>query len=245
LFAGTSYSPSISATTTYYIGCKVTATTCETPAGSRTAVVGTVNPNLPAPASNQVTGGQTCGIGTVPLTASCSTGQKPQWYNNNINTGVALFEGNTFITASISVTTTYYVGCKDNNTGCETLPANRRGVIATYIKEVDNGGQVAKSQVYCGPSQPAPFTSIVPATGSSTTVEYLWLTNKNTTDTVFTPANESLWVQVAGATSATFAPPFANATIAYIRCARSAGCEFYTAESNVVVFCQFNFNYLI
>jgi hypothetical protein len=197
--------------------------------------VGTVNPNLPAPASNQVTGGQTCGIGTVPLTASCSTGQKPQWYNNNINTGVALFEGNTFITASISVTTTYYVGCKDNNTGCETLPANRRGVIATYIKEVDNGGQVAKSQVYCGPSQPAPFTSIVPATGSSTTVEYLWLTNKNTTDTVFTPANESLWVQVAGATSATFAPPFANATIAYIRCARSAGCEFYTAESNVVV----------
>jgi hypothetical protein len=42
LTTGTSYAPSITATTTYYVGCKDNTTTCETATNSRQAVVGTV-----------------------------------------------------------------------------------------------------------------------------------------------------------------------------------------------------------
>jgi hypothetical protein len=51
LTTGTSYAPSLTATTTYYVGCKDNTTTCETTTGTRQSVVGTVNPNLPAPSS--------------------------------------------------------------------------------------------------------------------------------------------------------------------------------------------------
>ncbi|MDZ7896937.1 MAG: hypothetical protein U5N85_02755, partial [Arcicella sp.] len=44
LFAGSAYSPTISATTTYFVGCKNSTTGCETAASARASVVGTLNP---------------------------------------------------------------------------------------------------------------------------------------------------------------------------------------------------------
>jgi hypothetical protein len=72
LSTGTSYAPSIAATTTYYVGCKDNTTTCETATNSRQAVVGTVNPIPSAPSSSNVTNGAVCGSGVVNLTATCS-----------------------------------------------------------------------------------------------------------------------------------------------------------------------------
>ena len=134
LYAGTAYTTNtISATTTYYVGCKSTVgpTFCETPANQRTSATATINPNLPAPAIGQTTPGSVCFTGTVTLGASCSTGQTVQWYNNNTTVGTPLATGNSFTTPSISVSTPYYVACRDNNTGCETLHADRRSVLAT------------------------------------------------------------------------------------------------------------------
>jgi hypothetical protein len=114
LSTGTSYAPSIAATTTYYVGCKDNTTTCETATNSRQAVVGTVNPIPSAPSSSNVTNGAVCGSGVVNLSATCSTGQTVQWYASQSSTSV-LTTGTSYA-PSITATTTYYVGCRDNTT---------------------------------------------------------------------------------------------------------------------------------
>jgi hypothetical protein len=237
VFEGSAYSPSILTTQTYTVGCKNVAG-CETPSGVRISVVGTVNPNLDAPTSSQVTPGQTCGAGMVKLTATCGTGQTPQWYNNNTTVGTPLFAGNTYNTPSISATTTYCVACKDDKTGCETAPSNRRAVVATFIREVDNGGQIAASQVYCGTTDPAAFTSVTPATGSSTTIEYIWLKYNGVPPTPIDPQGAG-WATILGANGETYDVPTITAgltpkVLTYIRCSRSAGCVDYTGESNIL-----------
>ncbi len=232
LIAGTSYSVSINATTTYFVGCKTTATSCETPAGSRTPVTATVNPNLPAPASGQTTPGSVCFTGTVTLGATCPTGQTVQWYNNNTQLGTPLGTENSFITPNISVTTPYYVSCRDNITGCETLPANRQSVLATVIINVSNGGQIAASQSSCGPFVPAKLTNVQPASGGNSTVEYLWLKNSTASQGTFDP-NDPAWVSTLIETPE-YQPSTISITTTFIRCARSAGCKEYTVESNPV-----------
>jgi hypothetical protein len=57
LTTGASYSPSLTASTTYYVGCKNTTTSCETPTANRTAVTGTINALPTAPSSSNVTNG--------------------------------------------------------------------------------------------------------------------------------------------------------------------------------------------
>jgi hypothetical protein len=54
LTTGASYSPSLTASTTYYVGCKNTTTSCETPTANRTAVTGTINALPTAPSSSNV-----------------------------------------------------------------------------------------------------------------------------------------------------------------------------------------------
>jgi hypothetical protein len=56
--------------------------------------------------------------GVVNLSATCSTGQTVQWYASQTSTTV-LSTGTSYA-PSIAATTTYYVGCKDNTTTCET-----------------------------------------------------------------------------------------------------------------------------
>jgi hypothetical protein len=129
LTTGTSYAPSLTATTTYYVGCKDNTTTCETTTGTRQSVVGTVNPNLPAPSSSNVQGGAVCGSGVVNLSAVCSSGQTVQWYASQTSTSV-LTTGTSYA-PSITATTTYYVGCKDNTTTCETATNSRQAVVGT------------------------------------------------------------------------------------------------------------------
>jgi hypothetical protein len=51
LTTGTSYAPSITATTTYYVACRDNTTNCETATGTRQGVIGTVNPIPSAPSS--------------------------------------------------------------------------------------------------------------------------------------------------------------------------------------------------
>ncbi|MCU0467967.1 MAG: hypothetical protein MUF58_05145, partial [Arcicella sp.] len=129
LFAGNTYTPSVSITTTYFVGCKNNTTGCQTVPSNRTPVVATVNPNPSAPASNQVVNGSRCEQGAVSMSATCSSGQIPQWYSTNTGNSL-LFAGNTY-TPNVTTSTTYYVGCKNTTTGCETDAANRTPVTAT------------------------------------------------------------------------------------------------------------------
>lgn len=232
LFAGSAYSPNINNTTTYYVACKNTATGCETATGARASVIGTVNPNLPAPLATNVKADSTCGIGTVNFQATCGIGQTPQWYNGTSGTSTFLFAGATY-SPTLTAVTTLYVGCKDDNTGCETAPANRRPVTGTYIGEVTNGGLVAANQANCGPFVPNKLTNVSLPLGSTTTVEYIWLKNL-TGSTTFDP-NDSNWIKVIGSTASEYQPGTISKTTSFIRCSRSAGCEFYTGESNILI----------
>jgi SdrD B-like domain/Ig-like domain CHU_C associated len=232
--AGTIYSPNLTVlgATTFKVGCKSDAG-CENPAATRITVTGTVNPLIAPPLATAVKSDTTCDKGTVELTATCASGQTPQWYSGNTQTATLLTTGTAY-SPVITATTVFYVACKDDNTGCETLPANRRPVTGLLIKQVDNGGKIAASQVSCGPFDPVAFTNVESATGSSTTVEYLWL--RSTTQTTYTTDNQNEWFSIAGgATGETFDPGIISRTTAYIRCSRSAGCKDYTGESNVVI----------
>ncbi|MDZ7896935.1 MAG: hypothetical protein U5N85_02745 [Arcicella sp.] len=131
LFAGSAYSPTISATTTYFVGCKNSTTGCETAASARASVVGTLNPNLPAPANAQASKGIVCINETYTLSASCGTNQSVQWYTTNTASGV-IFTNLTYTQTSAG-TYNYYVGCKDNTTLCETLPNSRAKVSVVVL----------------------------------------------------------------------------------------------------------------
>jgi len=110
--------PSLTATTTYYVSC-TSAAGCE---GPRTAVTATINPGPSAP---QGQGAARCGTGTVTLSASGCTGTL-NWYAAAAG-GASLGTGASFTTPSISATTTYYVSCT-SAAGCES---GRTAVTAT------------------------------------------------------------------------------------------------------------------
>lgn len=99
LSAGSSYSPSVTATTTYY--AETTLSGCTSP---RTPVLVTVNevPTITAtaPASR-------CDSGTVTLGATASSGTI-SWYNVSSG-GTSLGTGTSFTTPSISTSTNFYV----------------------------------------------------------------------------------------------------------------------------------------
>lgn len=239
LTAGTSYSPNLttSETTVFTVACK-NAAGCETSEANRknSTVTGTVNPSIAAPIS--VTSNDSCQyIGNtqneptkILLSAICGNNQTPEWFTA---TGTALGILSTTYIASITATTTFTVGCKDNITGCQTLSINRKPVVATVIINVTNGGEIATNQTNCGPFDPVAFTSVKPASGGNSTVEYLWL--KSTTQTTYTEFNQNQWFAIAGATGITYDAGLTNNTTAYIRCSRSAGCKDYTGESNIVI----------
>lgn len=91
--------PSISTTTTYY--AEATAGSCSS---TRTAVVATVNTT---PTITSTTPASRCDSGTVTLTAVANSGTV-NWYAN-ASGGTSLATGGSFITPSLTATTTYYV----------------------------------------------------------------------------------------------------------------------------------------
>jgi len=111
--------PSITATTTYYVS--INNGTCES---NRTSVVATINTTSTAPAT---TGGSLCGPGVITITASGGTNGQYRWYD--VATGGTALTGevnSTYTTPSINSTTTYYVSVNDG-----TCESTRTSVVAT------------------------------------------------------------------------------------------------------------------
>ena len=102
--------PSIAATTTYYVA--INNGTCES---TRTAVTATVNT---IPAAPTTTGAARCGTGTVTLSAAGGAAGQYRWYTvASGGTAIAGETNNTYTTPSLAGTTTYYVAL--NNGLCE------------------------------------------------------------------------------------------------------------------------------
>src|SRR5690554_2423051 len=117
LGTGTNFTtPSISATTTFYVQAKSSSCT-----SARSAVVATVND---IPVITNTTPASRCGAGTVTLTATANSGTL-SWFNSATG-GTALGTGTSFTTPSIATTTSYYV--EASTASCTSV---RTEVVAT------------------------------------------------------------------------------------------------------------------
>lgn len=119
---GTSYSPSVSTTTTFYIKSYDPGWGYEN-SSARVAVTATVNA-VPSPATGS--GTSICGSGSVTLSASIgANGNLVRWYNASSG-GSLLAENSSYTTPTLGSTTTYYVSSFNSITGCESTILNSR-----------------------------------------------------------------------------------------------------------------------
>ncbi|MDC6384616.1 DUF6443 domain-containing protein [Muricauda sp. SK9] len=114
LHTGTSYTtPSISSTTSYYAESYHTGTTCK--ATTRRQIQAVINP-IPATAGGSNV--ERCGPGTVTLTATVGSGGNTiRWYSASSG-GTLLHTGPSFITPTLSSTTSYYAESYHTGTTC-------------------------------------------------------------------------------------------------------------------------------
>lgn len=197
--------PSLSATTTYYVTI-TSSTNCES--SPRTAVTATVNANSPASAPT-ITNGSRCSTGTVTLSASSATAGTFRWYTTL--TGGTLLQtsasgtSNTYITPSISATTTYYVTF--NNGTCESTP--RVAVTATVNPIPTAPTTVAASR--CG-------TGTVSLTANSASAgTFMWYSALT--------GGTLLRTSAAGITTDSYTTPSIAATTTYYVTFSNATCE--------------------
>jgi SdrD B-like domain/Ig-like domain CHU_C associated/HYR domain len=225
---GSSYTtPSISATTTYYVSCKTTEG-CES---ARAEVKATVNP---IPAVPTVTPALNCGNGSVTLGAVCATGSTAQWYAAATG-GSTLTTGASYVTPTLSTTTSYYVSCKTPES-CESA---RVEVKATIIAKITSGGTIKADEIICVGATPSKIVNVTLPSGgdANLAIEYLWLKTTSLTATGACPANiagQTLYTPIPGANQSEYQPGAITQTTCYIRCSRRAGCTDYDGESNII-----------
>jgi len=99
------------------------------------------------------------------------------------------------------------------------------GIILTPsgCDNVTNAGEICCDQMVCGAgSIPDLITSTTLPSGGSGAIEYIWMYNN-----IPGPFNMSTWMEIPGATGASYQPGPLFETIFVARCARRAGCDTY------------------
>ncbi|MCA0348700.1 MAG: T9SS type A sorting domain-containing protein [Bacteroidetes bacterium] len=129
---GSFVTPSLAATTTYYV--EANNGTCNS---SRTAIVATINTT---PTITSTTPASRCGTGSVTLQATANSGTI-SWYATAVG-GTALATGGSFVTPSLTATTTYYV--ESNNGTCNS---SRTAIVATISQTASPTG--IANQTFC------------------------------------------------------------------------------------------------
>ncbi|HTH56911.1 MAG TPA: DUF6443 domain-containing protein [Cyclobacteriaceae bacterium] len=212
LATATSYAtPSLSATTTYYISSYNTTTACESTA-SRVAVIATINPNPVGPIG---TGASRCGSGTVTLTGSPgANGNTIRWYDAATN-GTLLATSTSYTTLSLSSTTNFYITSYNSTTLCES-PSARAQVVAT-VNSVPSAPSVS------GNGRFGIGTLTLTGSGTPSGGSYNW----------YNPSNTLL----SGATT-TYTTPSLSASktnYVYVKSVSSAGCESAATWVNITI----------
>ena len=167
LYTGASYTtPAINTATTYYVEARIPNTNCVS--SSRVAVEAQL-PDVPA---FSAISRSRCGSGTVSLSVSSSSSITADWYQ--YATGGLILPGGaattTFVTPSLSTSTTYYALVKNTASGC--VAVSRTPVLA---------------RIYAGPAtittQPVSLTTcpMVPAAltvvAEGENLSYTWYRN--------------------------------------------------------------------
>ena len=154
--------PLLSRTTTYYVA------NVEGPCESeRTAVTVTV---LAVPEAPQVQDGESCGPGSVTLTAEGSTEGNYRWYSSkDAEEPIAGVSGSSYTTSTLSSSTTFFVAVVGENS-CES----ERIAVTAHIYPVPDAPQV-QDRKHCGPG-----TVTLTASGGSEG-NYRWYETANAT----------------------------------------------------------------
>ncbi len=153
-----------------------------------------------------------------------------QWMYKNASTGWSL----TAIPGATSASytpgflseTTKFRRCARNQ-GCSSWPGETADITITVTNvccNVTNAGSIGNAQTSCGAFDPAPITSIAPASGGTNLVEYVWMYKNASTSWNFQ--------MVSGATGVTYDPGLLTETTTYRRCARNEGCTSWPGETN-------------
>ncbi len=111
--------------------------------------------------------------------------------------------------ATPTATTSYTVTGKNSTTGCSGT-----AVVTVTVTSGNSGftaGTIAKDQVICTGATPDAFTSTTSASGGTGTISYQWQRS----------IDNASFVDIAGATSATYAPPALSQTTYYRRTAKT------------------------
>lgn len=186
LGTGTSFTtPVINATTTYYVDASANGVTTLT----RTAVVATIKT---IPSITGSTPASRCGTGTVTLGATISAGTA-DWYNAATG-GSSIGSGLSFVTPSITATTTYYVAVTDN--GCTSV--SRTAVVATVNNVPD------QPSVITGNSTSINGTKEIYSVTNISGVTYQWVATNGTVSRTGNSV-EITW-NAAGAQTVTVTP---------------------------------------
>ena len=96
---------------------------------------------------------------------------------------------------------------------------------------ISDPGEICCDQELCGPgNDPAPLTSVIPATGGGSTVQYMWMYS-----TMDVPFNNNFWSPIPGANSAAYDPGPLQETTYFIRCAKAADCDTWLESNSVAI----------
>jgi len=222
LASGTSFSPNVTVTTTYYV--EITLNGCTSP---RTAVVVTVNTT---PTITSTTPASRCDAGTVTLQATASSGTL-NWYDAPTG-GTLLGTGTSYTTPSISSTTTYYVEatlgtCNSTRTpvtatinvtpsitstspsqvcdsGTVTLGATANAGTLNWYSSASGGSVLGSGNSFTTPSISTTTTFYVEAVnGSCTSVRVPVVATVNTTPTITSTTDATVCGQSGGTLFAT------------------------------------------
>ena len=222
LASGTSFSPNVTVTTTYYVETTLNGCT-----SARTAVVVTVNTT---PTITSTTPASRCDAGTVTLQATASSGTL-NWYSAPTG-GTSLGTGTSYTTPSISSTTTYYVEatlgtCNSTRTpvtatinvtpsitstspsqvcdsGTVTLGATANAGTLNWYSSASGGIVLGSGNSFTTPSISTTTTFYVEAVnGSCTSVRVPVVATVNTTPTITSTTDATVCGQGGGTLFAT------------------------------------------
>jgi gliding motility-associated-like protein len=209
--------PAITVTTKYYVTVSGT-NKCANTAGNAKEVTVTVNP-VAGPSDINLAGTSTiCGGSSVTLTATSTTVTNPvfTWYSNAALTTVA-FTGASFITPTLTATTTYYVTVKGDNK-CENTAATAKPITIT-VNPIATDADIATNGI----------TSICKGSTAALSASTTTVINP-----VFTWYSNAALTTVAHV-GASFTTPALNATTTYYVTVRGDNkCENLPANAKVV-----------
>lgn len=176
-----------------------------------------VNPNpTVAPTSNS----PVCENDHIYLYANPDDGTPPYTFEWDRLTGANKTKENPNVwDATFADEGKYWVTVTDIN-GCEG-----DGYTAVeIIPNIDHPGSITGDEYFCGSGyDPAPITSVVPATGPGP-IEYFWMRKR---------ASSPYFEVIPGATGLSYDPGVIYETTEYGRCARRVGCD-KALETNMV-----------